>query len=134
MATELAADNIRANSILAGFTASKSVLNHPAMMEKIRPHTINARMIKRDTTPDDLCGTAVFLASAASAFITGQAIEVDGGAITYQLWLGRITLRNYGRNPRAHWAPRRRTNPQAGDRRLSNRKSPKCSRCQRRIH
>jgi NAD(P)-dependent dehydrogenase (short-subunit alcohol dehydrogenase family) len=83
MATELAADNIRVNSIIAGFTASRSVIAHPTMMEKIRPHTLNARMIKRDMTPEDLCGTTVFLASEASAFITGQAINVDGGAITY---------------------------------------------------
>jgi enoyl-[acyl-carrier-protein] reductase (NADH) len=34
-------------------------------------------------TLDDLCGTAVFLACDASAFITGRTIDVDGGAITY---------------------------------------------------
>jgi NAD(P)-dependent dehydrogenase (short-subunit alcohol dehydrogenase family) len=83
MATELATDDIRVNSIIAGFTASKSVLAHPVMMEKIRPHTLNARMIKRDMTPEDLCGAALFLASDASQFITGQAINVDGGAVTY---------------------------------------------------
>ena len=83
MATELAADDIRVNSIIAGFTASKSVLAHPVMMEKIRPHTLNARMIKPDMTPEDLCGAALFLASDASQFITGQAINVDGGAVTY---------------------------------------------------
>jgi enoyl-[acyl-carrier-protein] reductase (NADH) len=40
-------------------------------------------MIKRDMTPEDLCGAALFLASDASQFITGQAINVDGGAVTY---------------------------------------------------
>jgi NAD(P)-dependent dehydrogenase (short-subunit alcohol dehydrogenase family) len=34
-------------------------------------------------TPEDLCGAALFLASDASQFITGQAINVDGGAVTY---------------------------------------------------
>jgi NAD(P)-dependent dehydrogenase (short-subunit alcohol dehydrogenase family) len=81
MATELAADNIRVNSIIAGFTASKSVLNHPTMMEKIRPHTLNARMIKRDMTPDDLCGTAVFLASDAPVVFT---VERNGSSEPYR--------------------------------------------------
>jgi NAD(P)-dependent dehydrogenase (short-subunit alcohol dehydrogenase family) len=83
MANELAADHIRVNSIIVGFTASKSVLAHPMMMAKIRAPTLDARMIKRDMQPEDISGAAIFLASEASAFITGQAINVDGGAITY---------------------------------------------------
>jgi NAD(P)-dependent dehydrogenase (short-subunit alcohol dehydrogenase family) len=83
MATELAADHIRVNSIIAGFTASQSVLDHPTMMARIRDRTLEARMIKRDMVPADISGAALFLASAASGFITGQAINVDGGAVTY---------------------------------------------------
>jgi NAD(P)-dependent dehydrogenase (short-subunit alcohol dehydrogenase family) len=83
MATELAADHIRVNSIIAGFTASQSVLDHPTMMARIRDRTLEARMIKRDMVPADIAGAAIFLASAASGFITGQAINVDGGAVTY---------------------------------------------------
>jgi NAD(P)-dependent dehydrogenase (short-subunit alcohol dehydrogenase family) len=52
-------------------------------MAKIRAPTLEARMIKRDMQPEDIAGAAIFLASEASAFITGQAINVDGGAITY---------------------------------------------------
>jgi gluconate 5-dehydrogenase len=36
-------------------------------------------MIGRNGEPDDLAGTAVFLASAASAYVTGQMLFVDGG-------------------------------------------------------
>lgn len=39
--------------------------------------------MKRLGTPDDLVGAAIFLASPASAFMTGQAITVDGG---YTAW------------------------------------------------
>ncbi|MCG8441497.1 MAG: SDR family oxidoreductase [Caulobacterales bacterium] len=83
MARELAEDDIRANCVAVGFTASEGVKNHPEMMEKFGAMTVGARMIKREMTPGDLVGTVIFLASEDSAFITGQTFNVDGGAVTY---------------------------------------------------
>jgi NAD(P)-dependent dehydrogenase (short-subunit alcohol dehydrogenase family) len=42
--------------------------------------TRGTRAIQRDETPDDLVGTVSFLASADSAFMTGQTLVVDGGS------------------------------------------------------
>jgi NAD(P)-dependent dehydrogenase (short-subunit alcohol dehydrogenase family) len=42
---------------------------------------IGGRCLKRAETPDDLVGTAIFLASADSDFMTGQVICVDGGSV-----------------------------------------------------
>ncbi len=83
MAREFAEMGIRTNCITVGFTASQGVKDHPEMMNKFNDYTIAARMIKREMQPEDLAGTVVYLASDASAFITGQAINVDGGAVTY---------------------------------------------------
>ena len=38
-----------------------------------------SRPIGRIAEPDDIAGVAVFLASPASAYVTGQTIVVDGG-------------------------------------------------------
>ena len=45
--------------------------------------TLAARLIKREMVPEDLLGTLYYLASADSDFITGQCVNVDGGAINY---------------------------------------------------
>ena len=39
----------------------------------------DATILGRNSVPEDLVGTAVFLASPASAYMTGQTLMVDGG-------------------------------------------------------
>jgi 3-oxoacyl-[acyl-carrier protein] reductase len=40
---------------------------------------VGGRALNRDQVPEDLVGAVMFLASAASDFMTGQTINVDGG-------------------------------------------------------
>jgi len=79
MARELAPDHINVNSISPSLTLSDGVLANPAW-EPFMKSVVASRVLQRDMLPDDLVGTAVFLASDDSAFITGQSINVDGGA------------------------------------------------------
>jgi NAD(P)-dependent dehydrogenase (short-subunit alcohol dehydrogenase family) len=78
MARELGHDGITVNAILPGatFTEIERKTVTPAQKERI----IAMQCIPRAETPEDLAGTALFLASDASAFITGQIINADGGA------------------------------------------------------
>ena len=77
MARELGEYNITVNSIAPGATVADEDPD-PARVEFCK-HAIPRRAIKRLEYAADLVGTAVFLASRDSDFITGQTIIVDGG-------------------------------------------------------
>ena len=77
---ELAADNIHVNTIVVGFTESEGVKQH-GQLGMARTPTLAMRAIQRDMLPEDIVGAMMFLASEDSDFITGQSINVDGGAL-----------------------------------------------------
>jgi gluconate 5-dehydrogenase len=78
MAVELAPHNIQVNAIAPGYFATEM---NRALIDNAE---FNAWVCKRTPAgrwgqPDELAGTAVFLASSASNYITGQLLIVDGG-------------------------------------------------------
>lgn len=79
LARELGGSNIRVNCIAPGRTLSESSLYQTGNPSNIEEMVVQTRCLKRSEQPEDLVGTAVFLASDDSAFITGQTILVDGG-------------------------------------------------------
>jgi 2-deoxy-D-gluconate 3-dehydrogenase len=82
MANELASRNINVNAIAPGYMATDNTA--PIRADAERSAAILARIpAGRWGTPDDLKGTVVFLASAASDYVNGYTIAVDGG------WLAR---------------------------------------------
>ena len=84
MARELGVDGITVNAVAPGFTLSSGVVQMDgdttaAQIERAR----NVRAIRRDQMPEDLIGATCFLASEDAAFITGQTLVVDGGAVMH---------------------------------------------------
>jgi 2-deoxy-D-gluconate 3-dehydrogenase len=76
LAIELAPHNIQVNAILPGWYETDMTTGHSASRgEEIRRKTPAGRW----GIPEDLVGTAVFLSSDASAFVTGIGLPVDGG-------------------------------------------------------
>jgi 2-dehydro-3-deoxy-D-gluconate 5-dehydrogenase len=81
-ANELAAHKITVNAIAPGYMATDNTA--PLRADDKRSAEILGRIpAGRWGTPQDLQGCAVFLASDASAYVTGYTIAVDGG------WLSR---------------------------------------------
>jgi len=73
-----ASSGVCVNSVCPGFVPTP--LNFAVASDPVRSAAMAARtMIGRNGEPSDFAGVAVFLASAASDYITGQTIYVDGG-------------------------------------------------------
>ena len=76
MAREAGDLGIRVNTIAPGFTLTEA---SRALIDDAETYGVARGAIKRSATPEDVVGTALYLASPASAFVTGQTIVVDGG-------------------------------------------------------
>ena len=79
LAQELSPDNIRVNCIAPGLVKTdfaKALWDTPAAEVRSSQHT----PLRRLGEPDDIAGAAVFLASRAGAWMTGQTVVIDGGA------------------------------------------------------
>jgi NAD(P)-dependent dehydrogenase (short-subunit alcohol dehydrogenase family) len=76
MAKELGDFNINVNAIAPGFTLTDASLG---LMENAHKYGVDRGAIKRPSVAEDMVGTALYLASSASDFVTGQTIVVDGG-------------------------------------------------------
>lgn len=81
LAAEFGPRQVRVNCIAPGLIRTdfaKALWENPQTLAAVTMHT----PMKRIGEPDEIAGAAVFLASPASTFMTGQAIVVDGGATT----------------------------------------------------
>jgi len=78
LAKELGTDKIRVNAIAPGVIRTKFsyvLWNTPEIHDRV----VGNAALKRIGEPDELIGTALYLASDASSFTTGATIVVDGG-------------------------------------------------------
>ncbi len=72
---ELAAMGIRCNAVAPGLTSTGFA---DSMGEKAKESMRQASALHRLATPEEIAGTALFLASERASFINGQVIRVDG--------------------------------------------------------
>ena len=77
MAAQLGAWNITVNCIAPGVTMTEATKK--IVPEEMMGMLVMFTSLRKALQPDDLSGTAVFLASEDSDMMTGQVLVVDGG-------------------------------------------------------
>ena len=85
LAVEWAKYNIQVNAVAPGMVKTElnaKLWENAAMLNWVKERTPAGRLGERE----DLIGAVIFLASAASNFVTGQVLYVDGGFTAGQCW------------------------------------------------
>ncbi|MCC6926592.1 SDR family oxidoreductase [Novosphingobium sp.] len=80
LAREFGADNVRVNAIAPGLVRTdfaKALWENPENLK----HSVSNACLGRIGEPHEIAGAAVFLASEASSFMTGQTMVLDGGVV-----------------------------------------------------
>lgn len=80
LAFEFGPDNVRVNAIAPGLVQTdfaKALWENPEILKA----STSRAALKRIGQPDEIAGMAVFLASKAGAFTTGQTLVIDGGVM-----------------------------------------------------
>lgn len=80
LAAEWAPYNVRVNALAPGYVKTAMA---PVDEPEFRRHWIEDAPMQRYAVPEELGPSLVYLASAASSFMTGSVVVVDGG---YTLW------------------------------------------------
>jgi NAD(P)-dependent dehydrogenase (short-subunit alcohol dehydrogenase family) len=81
LAAEFGPSGVRVNCIAPGLIRTdfaRALWENPETLKSVTRHT----PMRRIGEPHEIAGAAVFLASPASTFMTGQTIIVDGGSTT----------------------------------------------------
>jgi len=79
LALEWARDGIRVNAIGAGWTEGMAMVGDDESRAKLERYLPYRRLAR----PDEIAGVAVYMASDVSAYLTGQVVWVEGGALSH---------------------------------------------------
>jgi NAD(P)-dependent dehydrogenase (short-subunit alcohol dehydrogenase family) len=80
LAREFGPDNVRVNAIAPGLVRTdfaRALWENPENLK----HSVSNACLGRIGEPHEIAGAAVFLASEASSFMTGQTMVIDGGVV-----------------------------------------------------
>jgi len=80
MAREVGEYGITVNNVAPDFIPDEALRAHQPGNDEL---VISQRALKRTSVPDDMVGIVLYLSSDDAAFITGQAILVNGGSFMY---------------------------------------------------